>query len=412
VAPALAAPHCPNLVILLDQSASMAQTPAGKPPAAGEKSKWDIATAVLTNLNNKYTGLLPIGYTNFPSRNLPGCDTQAFNVPVAYGNATQVAINNAMIAFPFPGGSTPTCTAVSKLAAQSQLQDQSRGQYILLVTDGSPDAACCPPDPVAATVSAISAAAAQSPPIYTIVVGFGVLPSEQATLNKLALAGGKASADPVNKFYSASDQASLDLALSGILNQLVGGDAGSPVTCEDGCYGTACPSGQVCIQDQCKPNPCQSQVCPPSQYCLFDGSKATCTNSCSQSCPLGSRCANGSCILDDCGGPCLPGQMCSGGQCVADPKCQNVVCHVTQGCVKGACVDNPCVYTTCPGGTECIDFSGACMPPRPASGGSGSGCSCDFSRGSRAASFSPLAALLVLALALLIRGRRAPSGEK
>lgn len=407
---ATAAPRCPNLTILLDESASMKQTPAGVAPQTGELSKWQIATTSLKTIVNKYDGLLPLGYSNFPYRE-SSCDTRSFDVPVGYG--TKQAIIDAMFAFPtaYPwnGGSTPTCTAVANLAADPALKDTTRAQYILLVTDGAPEAVCCGADPVKSTVDAITAAAGQSVPIHTIVVGFGNLPTqEQTALDQMAFAGGVPDSG-THKYFSADSAATLDAKLSGILKTLVGGDAGAPVTCEDGCYGAGCPSGQVCYNNACVTNTCSTQTCPSGQSCLFSGTTGTCVAVCSASCPLGTRCDNGSCVADACGGPCPSGQMCntSNGQCVADPKCANVACHTTQGCVAGKCVDNPCTYTTCPAGTQCVDFSGMCMPARdPNDTGMNTGCQCDLGGRSHASELGPLGALLVLALLMYRRQRR------
>ena len=196
----------------------------------------------------------------------------------------------------------------------------------------------------------------------------------------------------------------LDAALGRILMQINGGDAGPLITCEDGCYGTACPSGQICQQNACKQNPCAGKTCPEEQTCQPDG---TCAAVCVVSCPLGSVCQRGRCIPDACSGSCGAGQLCdsSTSQCKPDPKCQGIVCHTSQGCFGGVCVDNPCVYLTCPSGYTCRDFNGSCQLPAgtepPKSGG------CDFTRAphqaSGAAAFGTTALLLA---ALWLRRRR------
>src|SRR6185295_18335366 len=125
-----------------------------------------------------------------------------------------------------------------------------------------PEVGCCPGDPVQTTVNSITAARSQTPSIKTIVVGFGVVPAEAAALDSMAMAGGLPDNDPAHKFYLASDQASLDTKLASILKQLLGGDAGEPVLCEDGCYGNGCPGmNEVCINSQCKPNTCPTMTC-------------------------------------------------------------------------------------------------------------------------------------------------------
>lgn len=402
---------CPNLTILLDQSASMQQDPMGVlQPKGSPNSKWAIATASLTKLNNRFDGLLPIGYSNFPSAD-NGCMTQGLRIPVGYGN--RVAINYAMIDYPFQGGSSPQCDAIKKLAAEPLLKDPSRGQYVLLVTDGAPAVDCCGADPVQTTVDAITAALQQSPPIYTIVVGFGDLqPSEQMAMNRMALAGGYPdSTDPNYKYFRADSPTSLDDVLNRILMQIRGGDAGQVTTCEDGCYGTPCPSGQVCLQNACKPNPCAGKTCPADQSCQADGS---CAPVCVVTCPANSRCEKGRCIADPCSGTCTAGQICDNatGRCAPDPKCANVTCHYSQGCVNGACVDNPCVYLTCPSGYSCIDFDGSCevMSGSGSDGSMASGCA--LSAAPRSASLSALAAAALVLCALSLRRRRETAARR
>jgi hypothetical protein len=401
--PVAGAGKCPNLAILLDQSASMAQDPTGvvQPPGS-PKSKWAIATAALTKVDNRFDGLLPIGYSNFPSQN-NACMSQGLRIPVGYGN--RIAINNAMIDFPFSGGSTPICDAITKLAAEPLLKDQSRGQFILLVTDGAPAAACCGANPVQATVDAIAAALQQTPPIYTFVVGFGQLAAaEQQAMNQMALAGGfPDNSDPNYKYYRAETPADLDSALTRILMHINGGDAGPLITCEDGCYGSPCAGGQTCLQNACKPNPCAGKTCPDDQSCQPDG---TCAAVCPVVCPIGAACHRGRCVADPCSGTCLAGQLCDGSTstCVNDPKCQGIICHTSQGCFAGACVDNPCAYLTCPTGFQCRDFDGSCQKPGPPGSETMASGGCEVTPAARHSCAA--AALLASALMLLALGRR------
>lgn len=409
-----AAKPCPTLTILLDQSASMAQNPQGFAETDPKKQKWGIATKALTALNNRYTGFLPIGYGNFPTENR-SCTVDENNaqtwIPVGYTN--QNKINNAMIAYPFSGGSTPTCDAIKKLAAKlSTVETKRSAHYVLLVTDGAPADTCCGASPVQATVDAIRAAAQQTPPLKTIVVGFGQLDAaSRDAMNQMALAGGVPdSTDPNFKYYRAEDEANLDAAITRVLTVVLGGgDAGSSGTCEDGCYGTPCPSGQYCKQNQCALNPCANVTCIPGQACAPDGS---CVAICAITCPTGSHCDRGRCVGDPCSGSCTSGQKCdtASGRCTPDPACQGIICHTTQGCFGGACVDDPCKYLTCPAGSQCKAFIGSCEAIDNA--GMATGCSCDLPRaaghgseGGAATSALALAALAAL-LATATRLRR------
>lgn len=400
-----AAPKCPNLAILLDQSHSMAENPQGQTESDRTKTKWGIATTALTSINNRFNGRLPIAYTNFPRYDGSCVVYDTFRIPVSYSNLQ--AINNALIDNPFAGGTTPMCTAISKLADEMAFTDPQRPNYILLVTDGIPESACCGVDPVQNTVDAITAAASQSPAVKTIVVGFGNLPqSDRDALNRMAVAG-KLPNKGTTQFYEATDSTTLNTVLDGILRTLVTGDAGDPLLCEDGCYGSGCPTGQVCLKNACTANPCASSnpACPDGQSCLFDGTAASCVAACKDPCPRDTRCSNGKCIPDPCGGPCPSGQRCVGGACENDPSCSNVICHASQGCFAGKCIDNPCTYTTCPDGTGCVDFTGMCMAPRPDTGSGTVGCACQLGSHTSANWMGPLSACLLVALLLRRRAR-------
>jgi hypothetical protein len=412
---------CPTLTILLDQSASMTQSPMGLAESDPKKQKWGIATRALTQLNNRYTGFLPIGYGNFPTENR-SCTVDENHpqswIPVGYMN--QPKINNAMIAFPFTGGSTPTCEAIRKLAAKLKTQETGRSaHYVLLVTDGAPAPDCCgtsanmdmgSPDPVKTTVDAIRAAAQQSPPVKTIVVGFGQLDAAaRDAMNQMALAGGAPdTTDPNFKFYRAEDEANLDAAIGRILSVILGsGDVGSVGTCEDGCYGTPCPAGQYCKQNQCQPDPCAGVTCIPGQACSAEGS---CVPICSITCPAGSSCDRGRCIADPCSGSCTVGQKCdtASGRCTPDTMCQNIICHTSQGCFGGQCLDDPCQRITCPMDTRCRPFNGSCEAINTG-GAEASGCACDLSKRSSTPMSTGLgiaSGLLLIAAALRLRRRR------
>ena len=423
-----AAKSCPNLVIVLDQSASMAQNPMGITVAQGSPdSKWSIATKALIGMNNKYDGLLPFGYSNYPTgTNCPVSTT--VRIPPGYAN--RVTINNAMIDYPYPGGSTPTCTAVTNNAKDLVVKDPSRPSYLLLVTDGSPDALCCGADPVKTTVDAIRAAAnptmAGVPPVYTMVLGFGkTTDAERQALNQMADAGGfpVTNGDPLYRYYRAEDSTALEQALALIVKSVTGGDAGSIVTCEDGCYAKGCPAGQACIQNACRTDPCFDKTCPTNQYCLptfytNGSSKAECVAACKSPCPQTSRCERGQCIGDPCSGQCQAGQKCEligdlgVGKCVDEPLCKNTLCHQTQGCFAGQsdgeCRDDLCRLVTCPAGTVCHPFSGTCESPdaQPILSIGSGGISCEVGPSSSAGRLSWLSMGLLLSL-LVLRRRRA-----
>jgi hypothetical protein len=230
--------------------------------------------------------------------------------------------------------------------------------------------------------------------------------------------------DPLYHFYRAEDSTALEQALALIVKYLSGGDAGTPATCEDGCYAKGCPTGQVCAQNACRVNPCGAKTCPASQYCLptfynNGTSKADCVDACKSPCPQTSRCERGQCVGDACSGQCQAGQKCQPlpdyniGQCISEPLCANTICHQSQACfagpTDGECRDNPCVYVTCPTGTVCHPFTGSCESPDPqpvlSLGAGGISCEVGTSSASSAGRLSWLSTGLLLALLLLARRR-------
>lgn len=416
-APAVAG-KCPNLAIVLDKSDSMLGDLAGNtPPQAGMKTRWQIAKGGLATVLNTYDGQLPIGLALYPTDN--SCATSGFRVAPAYN--TKNAINTVLVADPQVGAGTPTCGAVQSVAQDPAMKDATRGQYILLVTDGDPNCTNCgAASPIAGTVAAIAAAAAQSPPIKTFVIGFGGnLPSGLKTnLDMMARAGGMPNPDPTYDYYPAESEAALLGALDSILKTITSGDAGATTQCDDTCYGNPCQGvGQVCVAGNCKTNPCAGVTCPSGQYCHTDGAKSTCQPVCPATCAAGSRCILGSCQPDACGQFCGASRSCNQGNgvCMSDSTCAGVRCKVTQGCLAGKCVDDPCTFVSCPNGTTCVPFEGSCLiPPNgtdPNACPKGedcslkSGCQCEVGD-TRSQTSAPVAAGLLFAGLALARRRR------
>jgi hypothetical protein len=410
----------------------MAQDPSG---GNGTPSKWTIAKTALASVFQNYDGKLPIGLDLF-GKGTTGCNVGGFEEAPAYGTGAAI---NMTLANNSPATSTPTCAAVNNLRGQAVMKDATRGQYILLITDGSPNcqgaAPCANANQVTDTTTQIAAALAQTPPIKTFVVGFGALTAaEQMAMDAFANAGGVPNNDPNfpgHTYYPADNQTVLLASLNKILTTITGGGdtGGTQVLCDDSCYSNPCPTGQVCVNAACKANPCASTTCAAGQYCYTDGNTATCVSSCAMSCPAGQRCDRGQCVADSCAVACGVNTVCdpSTGQCVNDPSCSGVLCKPSQGCFGGQCKDDPCTLVTCPSGTSCVPFDGSCVPPDyfdnpcnyimcsgnsacdpvtrscSSNGTVANGCSCDIGD-SRSRSFGLMAPALFL-LALMLRRR-------
>ena len=102
---------------------------------------------------------------------------------------------------------TPTAETLQVLLDYAGLEDSTRANFVLLVTDGQ--STCEDPVPV------VSALAGESPEVKTFVVGFGasVDPDE---LNAMATAGGTAIAGGPPFYHQADDAASLATAFATI----------------------------------------------------------------------------------------------------------------------------------------------------------------------------------------------------
>lgn len=146
----------------------------------------------------------------------------------------------------------------------------------------------------------------------------------------------------------------------------------APLVCaQDGycktaqCKDVSCPSGQVCVDGQCKA-PCDGVVCPYPQTCRAN----KCVDPCAGvMCQSGEVCEQGVCLPKcDCS-PCPMGKTCDSGtgHC-AEPSCVGKSCPAMQHCSMGACVDD-CMGAVCPSGQKCS--MGACVDDPNATGAGG-----------------------------------------
>ena len=354
------AAKCPNLVIILDKSGSMTESPSGGTAPPGG-SKWDLAKAAIKEVLKSYDGQMPIGIALFASD--AGCGAARLNIPPDYDTADKIG---KLIDASQPDSSTPTSEAVTAISKEAILHDPSRSQYVLLLTDGVPN--CASGEPTA-TVNALAAAHMQSPPITTFVLGFGQLPSSAAmTMDQMAVAGGAPSVGTPRKFYTAEDLTSLKASLEKIFAVVLGEGSG---LCDDSCYApdVGCPTpGDTCIRGKCQQNPCASVSCGPKLYCYTDGvSPGRCISACKKACQNGYRCEQGVCVQSACPSVCIAGYVCNAqaGRCEKDPLCpddppRREQCRVPSACQFGVCVDDPCKFVHCPSGSLCVPWDGSC----------------------------------------------------
>jgi hypothetical protein len=165
----------PNVMLVIDRSGSM------KEPIADNSStsKYSDLTAAVQSLVRSYDNQMRLAATFYSSDDNCGAGVPGFFVGVGGGAAvvTQVARHT-------PAGNTPTAGTLEAVIRSGQLADRSRGNYVVLATDGLPN--CGDVD----VTSRIRRLYASSPSVSTFVIGVGSeTNSNAALLNEWADAG-------------------------------------------------------------------------------------------------------------------------------------------------------------------------------------------------------------------------------
>jgi hypothetical protein len=404
LAPALAfAKPCPNVMLVLDQSASMAQDPDG---GMTHPSKWELLQQVMTDVVKTYGDHVPFGlelFTSMSTGNNAQCLADAqITVELSHASAADI-VAHLMAASPL--ANTNTGEAIHRAAADMALLDPAKPDYIILVTDGSPD--CNTLDLMSGTAQYTvgEITAALNAGIKTIVVGFDGAGVNKANLDSMAGAGGARVANCQGSsfgtpcYYSASSADAFKSAIDGIVSDLGAGEFAGQL-CDDSCYTLGCPNGQVCLTNEqnpsphCENDPCGGHTCGSGSFCRGGGCVAACSGGCDSS----QTCADGKCVPNNCGSrKCDPGKVCnpSDGTCIDSP-CPNCTDGSLCDVPSGHCVVDQCRIVNCPSGTHCVN-NGNCL-------GHSSGCNAALSVPGTAAA-APAIALLALAL-WLRRARR------
>jgi von Willebrand factor type A domain len=185
----------PNVLIMLDKSGSMDD-------AVGGRSKWDIALDAIESLLAEYGDKVRFGLMLYPTGDQCGAGT----VEIDVNDGTAAQILGALDASG-PNGSTPIGASLDAALEYAPLEDTTRANYVLLLTDGEE---MCDGD----GESAAAALRAKTPEVKTFVVGFGG-GVDEGVLNAMAVAGGTELAGST-KYYQADDAASLAGAFADI----------------------------------------------------------------------------------------------------------------------------------------------------------------------------------------------------
>jgi hypothetical protein len=207
----------PNLLIALDRSCSMTQ-------AVGNSNKWQIAVNAINTLTMMYQGKIQFGLTMFPDTDADKCDQGAIPVPPGPGNEMKIqkllnaALQNTDPNYPDGPCVTPIDTGMLQSSMEPALKDKTRGDFVVLITDGA-QAGCSAAGGANGATNLITQMATAG--IGTFVIGFGG--AVNATqLNAFAVAGGHPTGNMSKEYYDAADQMSLDTALQTIAGQTFG----------------------------------------------------------------------------------------------------------------------------------------------------------------------------------------------
>jgi len=194
----------PDLLIVLDKSGSMADTPDGtKCPGMGAacETKWGDTTAAINMVVMQTETTIRWGLKYFA--NDKGCGVNpGAAIDIAPNNAAAIAASIMMSA---PASSTPTRLAVNSGAAYLQTVTDPNPKFILLATDGLPNCGArggAGTDDSPGAIQAVADAAAAGYPVF--VVGVGTNTGADATLTAMATAGGRAQAKAPGYYPVAS----------------------------------------------------------------------------------------------------------------------------------------------------------------------------------------------------------------
>lgn len=203
----------PNVMILLDRSGSMDGD-------AGGDTRWNVAKKAISQVTTKFDDKLRFGLATYSSCAAGGCSAGSVVVPIADKNATAI---NGFLATTIDQGSsdgkgtaggliqylcdsgnpeTSTGKSLAALVGQASLQDPTRSNVVILLTDGAESTECkgsCDGPCGAGKLLA------QTPSVKTYVIGLGVNPT---AVDAIAAAGG------TTKSVPATNQTELDAAFA------------------------------------------------------------------------------------------------------------------------------------------------------------------------------------------------------
>jgi hypothetical protein len=202
----------PNVMLVLDRSQSMTD-PIG---IGSTTQKYDDLTTAIGALVQGYDGQMRLGATFFASDDncAPGVPG-----PILANNGQTIMTE---VAAHTPGSNTPTATTLDAVIASHELTDPTRGNYVVLATDGLPN--CRDVD----VTTRIKKLYASNPPVATFVIGIGAdTNTNPDLLNEWADAGhtAKTVANPGDpRYFQTNSPGALKTAFDSISSGIVSCD--------------------------------------------------------------------------------------------------------------------------------------------------------------------------------------------
>ena len=197
----------PNVMLVLDRSGSMDQTIGN----TSSTSKWDDLKSAVSSLVQGYDSEMRLGASIFSSNK--DCAPGNIDVALAAGAGQSVL---TQLAAQGPAGNTPTATTLDTVINQGMLNDPTRGNYVVLATDGLPN---CTDTDVKSRIEKLYAA---TPSVKTFVIGIGAATNtDPTTLNAWADAGHTARAGATHYYQTNSPQdlkAAFDAIVGGVVS--------------------------------------------------------------------------------------------------------------------------------------------------------------------------------------------------
>jgi hypothetical protein len=227
-------PSPPDVLIVQDKSGSMDNDDndmgcnGNRTGGCGANSKWSQLTTALSSVITATDSVVNWGLKYFSDDS--NCDaSKAPVVPVAPNSGAAVVRSIQMNS---PGGYTPTRDGITYGAQYLGTLTDTNPKFLLLATDGLPN---CPsgcaanpggnmctmtdnPSEDMAAEMAVTMAASMG--YQTFVIGIGNVAAAQNTLNQLAIAGGQPQTGGTTSYYAATDEASLEAALTAIVGKV------------------------------------------------------------------------------------------------------------------------------------------------------------------------------------------------